>query len=222
MELEKLQTIWSDYDKKLDKSLQFNLRIFHELNFGKTKARMRNLMIIRILEAVCFLIIVVALWKFIAVNFFISAPTISAFILSVFSIIGFAGSISQIALMGMIDYAGPVTHIQKQLATIKSHSVQLLRLLILSIPFYMSYTFLGFKVIFDIDLYPVADPKWLIIEMVISIGLIIPTLWLYRELGLKPIKRAWIKQVIENSGGKQIMAAVELLNEIKKFENETI
>ena len=116
MELEELKSLWSDYDKKLNKNLKLNLNILKELNLDKTKSNMRKMMIRRIAETLCFLITVIALFNFIAANFSLSAPTISACILNIFCIIGLAGSIGQIALVGMIDYSGPVTSIQKQLS----------------------------------------------------------------------------------------------------------
>ena len=220
MELEQLKAVWSDYNQTLDKNLKLNRSILREMNLDKAKSKMRTLMILRSAEALLFLVIVIGLWNFIADHFFISAPTISAFVLNVFGTIGLAGSIGQIALIAMIDYAGPVTSIQKQLAKIKSHNIQILRLVILSIPFYMAYIFFGFEFFFAVDLYEVADQKWLIANFIFSFCLVWPTLWLYKELGMKATTRKWIKKLIDDSGGKQITAAVEILNEVEKFEDE--
>ena len=220
MELEELKNLWNHYHKKLDENLNFNRSALKEMKLNKMKSKMRKLMTLRIAEALWFLVIVIALWGFIAVNFSLSAPTISALILSIFATIGLAGGIGQIALIGMIDYSSSVTSIQKQLGRIKSHGVQVLKLLFLSIPFYMSYVFLGFKLIFKIDLYSSADQKWLILNIIISFCFVIPALWLYRELGLKTTTRNWVKRLISDSGGKEITAAVEFMHEIEKFENE--
>ena len=219
MNLEQLKDVWNDHDRKLDKNLKLNLRILREMNLDKTKSKMRTLMILRIAEASFFFIIVIYLWIFIADNFFISAPAISAFVLNVFATVGLAGGIWQIALIGMIDYAGPVTSIQKQLAKIKSHGIRILKLIILSIPFYMAYIFLGSKLLFGIDLYEFADFKWLAANIILSLCLIFPTLWLYKELSMKAPTRKWVKTLIEDVGGKQITAALEILNEIEKFED---
>jgi hypothetical protein len=220
MELEELKDLWNDCHKKLDRNLKINRRILKEMNLDKMKSKMRRLMTLRIVEAMWFLVIVIALWAFVAANFSLSATTISALVLNIFGTIGLAGSIGQIALIGVIDYSSSVTSIQKQLARIKSHGVQIFKLLILSIPFYMSYVFVGFKLLFKIDLYASADRNWLILNIVISLCLIIPTLWLYRELSPRTTTRNWVKRLVDDSGGKEITAAVEFLDEIEKFENE--
>jgi hypothetical protein len=35
MELEELKTLWGEYDRKLDKSLQVNMALLRKLNFDK-------------------------------------------------------------------------------------------------------------------------------------------------------------------------------------------
>jgi hypothetical protein len=220
MELEELKNLWSDCHKKLDRNLRLNCTILKEINLNKMKSKMRRLITFRAAEALCFLVIVIALWSFIAANLSLSAPIISAFILTIFGTIGLAGSIGQIILIGAIDYSNSVILIQKQLGRIKSHGIQALKLIMLSIPFYMSYIFLGSKLLFKIDLYASADRNWLILNIIISLCLIIPTLCLYRELGTKATTHNWVKRLISDSGGKEITAAVEFLGEIETFENE--
>ena len=220
MDIEGLKAIWSNHDKNLDRNMKLNLSTLNELNLKKTKSKMHNLMFRRIAEALCFLVVVMALGSFIASNLSLSAPTISALILIVFGIIGLIGSIGQIILVRLINYSDPITLIQKQLAQIKAHSVQVFKLLILSIPFYMSYIFFGFKLIFGTDLYAVADTKWLIVQFIISLSLLVPTQWLYKQLCKKTTTHNWVKKLIEDLGGKQISKAVDFLEEIEKFKME--
>jgi hypothetical protein len=220
MELEELKNLWSDCHKKLDRNLKLNRTILKEINLSKMKSKMRRMMTFRAAEALCFLMIIIGLWGFIAANLSLSAPIISAFILTIFGTIGLAGSIGQIILIGAIDYSNSVILIQKQLGRIKSHGIQALKLIMLSIPFYMSYIFLGSKLLFKIDLSASADRNWLILNIIISLCLIIPTLWLYRELGTKATTHNWVKRLISDSGGKEITTAVEFLGEIETFENE--
>ena len=133
MELEELKKSWSDYHEKLDRNLRLNQSILKEINLNKMKSKMRRMMTFRVAEALCFLVIVIALWGFIAANLSLSAPIISALILTIFGTIGLAGSIGQIILIGKIDYSSSVILIQKQLARIKSHGIQALKLIMFSI-----------------------------------------------------------------------------------------
>lgn len=220
MEPEQLKAVWSDYNQKLDKNLRLNQRIVRQINLEKVRSGMRTLIILRSVEALIFLAIVIGLWNFISLHFYLSAATISAVVLNVFATIGLAGSIGQIALITKTDYTGPVTSIQKHLAKIRSHNIQIFRLIILSTPFYLAYIFLGFELFFDIDLYASADHNWLIANIILSFCLTLPTLWLYKQLGPKAATRNWVKKLIINSGGKQTSDALEILDEVEKYEDE--
>lgn len=85
---------------------------------------------------------------------------------------------------------------------------------------YLSYVFLGFKVFFNLDLCLVAHRPWLIVQLMLSVGLVVPAFWLYRELGLKTSSHALVRRLIMDTGGRPIVAAVGLLEEIETFEQE--
>lgn len=220
MELDELKEIWKGYEAKLDKSLAVNQHLFEQLRLDQTRSKMRSLLYSRIAEAVCFFILLVALGGYIANHLSVSAPILSAIILTVFVLIGLIGSIGQIALIGMLDYSGSVRDIQKQLFRIRSHKLQLLRLILLSIPFYMAYILLGFDLLWNIDLYTVADPTWLEIQIMVSLLLVGPVLWFYRALGLQDTTRPWVTKIVRSLGDSQISEALELLNELEELSQE--
>lgn len=221
MELDQIKSLWNDCDEKLNKNLKLNTRILNEINLNKTRSYMNKILFRRVIETLVFFILVMALFTFMGNNFSLSAPFISACILNVFCIIGLIGSISQIVLIKGIDFSGPVTSIQKQLSQIKSHGIRILKLLFLSIPFYTAYIFLGYKLVFGIDLFQYADTKWLIFNFTLSLCLIVPTIWLYKQFSKKGPTSKWIKSMMEDAGGeKQIASALKLLWEIDNFEKE--
>ena len=67
----------------------------------------------RIIESVAFFAIIVLLGQYIATDFRLSAPTISAVVLTIFAIVGLAGNIGQIVLISKIDYAKPVVTVHQ-------------------------------------------------------------------------------------------------------------
>ena len=87
-----------------------------------------------------------------------------------FSFDRITGSIGQIILIIKIDYSKPVTTLQLQLERLKVYSLQTLRLLFLSIPFYFAYIIVGFKLLFKLDIYAHADSKWLLWNIILSIA----------------------------------------------------
>ena len=76
---------------------------------------LNNMKWARIIEGVAFFAIIVLLGQYIATDFSLSAPTISAVVLTIFAIVGLAGNIGQIVLISKIDYAKPVSHLQKDI-----------------------------------------------------------------------------------------------------------
>lgn len=220
MELDDFKGAWKELDAKLDSSLKLNAKVLEELNKNKAKSKMNGLLAFRIVEALIFLILLGALWGFAYDNLDTPAPALSAGILGLFSLIGLIGSIGQIALIGMIDYSTPILDIQQSLARIRTHAIQLARLMILTIPFYMAYIFLGFYALAGVDLYQVANPAWFYGQVAFSVLLVIPVLWLARELrpGRKTGSR--VQRIMDNLIPGQLNAAAELIHEMESFNNE--
>lgn len=220
MELDELKSIWSRYDKKLDKNLKLNIRVIKELNLDKTKSNLHRLMVLRMAELLFCLMIVISLGDFIGSHIWDPQFAIPAFILNVFAIIGLAGSIGQIALIGQIDYSDSITSIQRKIEKIQSHMLMMLKLLILSLPFYIAYIILGFKLFFDIDAYAHFDHNWWVANIIFSVALVPLAMWIYRKLSFKNDDHSLIRKLIDGTGGKQITAAAHFLYEIEEFEKE--
>lgn len=109
---------------------------------------------------------------------------------------------------------------QKKLEQLKTHMVQITRLMMLSIPFYMVYIVLGFKLFFGVDIVAQGDPKWWIANIILSLLFIPLAVLIYRKLSWKNIHIAWVKSFIYSTGGKQVTQAMGFLQEIDNFEKE--
>ena len=220
MNLEELKSSWKNHEIQLNEDFEFNTKKLKEAQMKKSKIHMRKLLFFRVVEAIIFFVIATALWGYIVNHSGFSAPVISAVILNLFSHIGFAGSIVQIVLITRVDYSEPVLDVQRRIAKVQSHGVSLLRLLLLSVPFYLAYIFLGWELLFGFDLFPNMDLTWFIIQIIFSALLIAPTFWLIRELGKRVPNYRWIRHLRENAAGRQAVAAVGFLNELNDFQND--
>lgn len=219
METNELKDLWKDYNHKLDRVLELNNQVLMESRLKKAKTGMRKILIYRGIETVIFLLIVIGLWSYIIPNFALSAPVISALILNIFALIGLAGSIGQIVLIISLDYSQPILTIQKNIAKIQTHGIQLLKILLLSIPFYLTYIFLGAELLLGIDLFKYGNPAWFATNTFFSLFLCFPVYWLIKQLGENPTKHHWIMKIIEGFGIKHISSVINLLDEIESFEN---
>ncbi len=220
MELDQLKNTWAAYHKKLDRQLHLNQRILREMKLDKVRSGMRGLVIKQTVGAGITFIMIAALYGFIINHFSFSAPTVSAAVLAVFALVALIGIIGQISLAQTIDYSQPVIDIQQQLEQIKGHNLRFFRITMLSGPFYMAYIFLGVYLFTGVDFFPQADAHWFTFQLLFSGAMLIGVLWFNYEIGRKPPRYRWARKLVENIGGKEVIAGMSFLRELREFENE--
>ncbi|MCP4052342.1 MAG: hypothetical protein GY739_04600, partial [Mesoflavibacter sp.] len=167
-----------------------------------------------IIESAAFFFIIFLLGQYIANNFSVSAPSISALILSVFSITGLAGNIGQIVHIANVDYAKPISQLQKDVYRLCSHKLQLTKLLLMSVPFYMAYVFIGFDVLFEIDLYAHLEQHMVWFYSVTSLLLLIITSCVLAKLNYTNIKAPWVKSTTAFIVGERLVNMAQFINNI--------
>lgn len=216
------KNIWNNHSSNLQTNLEVNYTSLKTANFKRTRVQLKSLVIRRFLEAFVFLFAIVLLINFIIKNDSQPQYVISGVTLGLFSIIGVIGNLWQIGLIFQLDYSIPVTDFLIQLEKLKLYSLQTLRLLFLSIPFYFAYVIVGFKVLFNFDIYSNANSVWLIWNIVLSLLLVPFSIYFVKQLKVST-RRNWVKKLIADNGGKQIDSAIQFINEIFEFKkNESI
>ena len=214
-----MQDSWKDYATRLMSDLNLNHSILNEAKLKSTRLTLRHLMYRRIIETITFAIMLSLLLDFASNNYPIPQFVFSGAILALFCLVGFIGSIGQIILIIRLDYSKPVTTFQLQIEKLKAYSLQTLKLLLLSIPFYFAYIIIGFKAVFNFDIYSQSSINWLLWNLILSILFIPFSIWLYRKLNYKT-KDSWIKSLIADNGGKQISSAIQFINEIEELKKQ--
>lgn len=153
MNLEQMQTMWLAHSEKLDESMSLNKKLLQKIQAEGNKSELNKLILTRAIEGIVFFCIVFSLGAYMASSWSLTAPVVSAFVLNVFAIVGLAGSIGQIALLSKIDFSKPMKETLNDLIAVRTHSLNVFKLLILSAPFYMAYVFLGYDLFFGVDLF---------------------------------------------------------------------
>jgi hypothetical protein len=212
MNLEHFKNIWETQDGASNASIDINQPLLATIGVSQQIEKLRNLKISRIVESVVFFIIIVSLWQYIVSDFTFSAPIISAMILNVFAIIGFAGNIGQIVLISQFDFSAPVKDLQRNMYNIFSHKLQVTRLVLLSVPLYMSYTFFGFDALFSFDLYQHLSDDMVMFYIVSTAILFVITAWSLSKLTYKNITTPWVRWTIGYIVGEQLIDMAEFLN----------
>lgn len=213
MNIDDLKNTWDNQSGDVNAQIEINQPLLASLEANQQMKELQSIKRTRIIECVVFLMIIVSLWQYIANHFVFSAPTISALLLNVFAIIGLATNIGQITLISTFDYAAPVKDVQQNMYDICAHKLQSTKLVLLSVPFYMSYTFLGFDVLFGIDFYALLSDVMVAIYAVSSLALLVVTLWVISQLSYKNINRPWVKWSLGFIVGKRLIAMAEFLND---------
>ena len=217
MTKENIQSLWGNYSSGLQNSLNINTSTFQSIDAKTPKNILNSLLIRRIIESLLFFLFGGLLLRFSIENSSTIHYVISGLILLVFCMVGLTGSFMQIIVILRLDYSKPITTFQIQLEKLKLYSLQTLRLIFLSIPFYSAYMVIGFKALYNVDIVANADSRWLIWNLILTILFIPLSIWLYRILNYKTNKR-WVNKLIVDNGGKQIHSAIQFLQEIEEFE----
>jgi hypothetical protein len=219
MKTNNIENIWAEHSRELQSRVHLNAEELHQIQFGKVKIALRGLLIRRIFENILFLVFFVLLLQFAVTNFQVWEYMASGLVLAVFACIGFIGGFRQVMLIGKLDFSGPVTSFQTEMEKLKAYSLQTLKLVLMSIPFYFAYIIIGFKSVFGLNVLRTADPQWLIFNLCLSIILIPVFIWVVRKLSYRS-KSNWIRKLIRDNGGKETDASLEFLAELEKYREE--
>jgi len=211
MNIDDLKNTWNNQNTT-DSSVDINKPLMATIEVNQQIRKLDSMKWSRIVEGVVFFLIIIALWQYIVANFAMSAPVISAAILDVFAIVGLAGNIGQITLISQVDFAAPVKVLQQNMYRVCSHNLQLTRLVLLSVPFYMTYMFLGFDVLFSVDLYKFLSEDMVMFYGVSSAMMLAGTIWFVSKLSYKNINTPWVKWTIAHIVGEPLIEMAQFIN----------
>jgi hypothetical protein len=218
IDIDNLQNTWLKHEEKLQKSINLNLELLRRVNVKSARSKMTGLVWINALTLLFYQIV---MWYFVfytltrwpAVQFIISG-----LLLVLWSGIISYGAVKQLKLILEIDYARPVTLVQKQLQKVKIAIVHFLRMALMILPFHMVFIVVINDILFSVNIIKDADPVWMIVQTLV---LIFPTIWIYRNLSPKNVNKKWVNWLLQGNGS-QINEAQNFIQEIEEFELGTL
>ena len=221
MDLQELKLIWNLYNEKLESSVKLNNLVLKKLILQNTKRKLNKAIIALAFEALAFVIFLFFIGNFAFAFYPSPSLLISCAILGVFGITGLVGIIIQMGLISEIKYDLPVIEIQKKIERVKMQGILFLRIALMSIPFYMCYVILGFRLIWGVDIYEHGDKTWWWSQIILSVGVFLPLcIWLWKKISYKNIHVKWVRSLIAGTTYKQLTDAMENLKETEAFEME--
>jgi hypothetical protein len=220
MELDELKQTWSEHARKLDRILSLNLLGLKTAQLDKTRSALGRFKAFRVFETLVGILILIPLGSYIADRISIPTLAIPALVFAASVLVPVIANIRQLILLGRISYADPVTTIQRKLEEIKLHYLRSFWLPVLMLPLYMAYVVVAFNLLFGVDIIAHGDATFLWVNLAVSLVFVVPAVWVLRHLSFKNTDNPVIRALVHGNGGKQMVAALEFLKALQKFEEE--
>lgn len=209
--------LWKEYYQKIDESLALNKQLVKESITQKTQSVLQSLANFKvrgIIAAVIYLLIMGSVLFYTiahyssATNYFI----ISIGAIFIINIKALYDYIKHLMWINKIDYNGSVTAIQERLIELQFSILKHVRIVILQLPFWTTFQ-LSSKW-FPQD----AAPAYIVFQILLTGIFTYVAIWLYKNLTMKNKNKKWFKVLINGSGGKYILKALEFSKELQKFK----
>lgn len=173
------------------------------------------------LASIMMLAIIIALGRFIAVNW--SAPRFvaPAMALDILAIAALATLIAQMSLALSMDYSQPIAQLQKRLETLRKLRIRYVQAICLTMTLTWAPIFIVvMKAALGVDVYRQFDTTWIVANVAFGLLLLAIGLWLGRRYGGRLGSTAFGRQFLRDLAGYNLNAASRSLAEIEEFERD--
>lgn len=221
MELDELKEKWEEYDRKLEVNLRLNRRLLRDAYTARARFALWRLAGMLALGSVAMLAVIVALGRFIAVNW--SAPRFvaPAMALDILAIAALATLIAQMSLALSMDYSQPIAQLQKRLETLRKLRIRYVQAICLTMTLTWTPIFIVvMKAALGVDVYRQFDTTWIVANVAFGLLLLAIGLWLGRRYGGPLGSTAFGRQFLRDLAGYNLNAASRSLAEIEEFERD--
>ena len=213
-EQEILET-WSSYQSQLDAALAVNRENAIEITKLKVSSQLRSMKPIKWFTIGCG-VVWCAVLIFVFVLSLIHSPPFIPFVLFMFvltgiNVISVCIYIYHLILIDRIDNSASVVSAQKDLANLKSSTLNVTRILLLPIPLYASA-----------HLFIAKDPGVLfwVVNGIITAGFVAVTIWLLTKVSVKNCDQKWFKFLFDDREWHGVTKAIDMLKQVEEFESE--
>jgi hypothetical protein len=223
MEDKLLSELLNEYDRKLSESLPVNTQLLSELKTKKSYSQLKKLRRNRLIELVISSVLSLFLFGYTYYSWNLHAIgwVISCVIILSFSLFAISSCIRQLILISKFSLNQPVIENQKILSRLQIYNIMHLRMAILQIPFYVNYVTIFSRMFFAYDFWVHTGAIFALVNMAIGFLLFPFIWWVFKKISYKNMNIPWVKYLIEHAGGKTIVRAMEFLNEIDVYENNS-
>lgn len=213
MENIEIINLWKQYDEKLEKSISLNHQIIAELQQQKAKKVLKPAKNIKLFAVVAG-IIYIAFLTFLVLNslsfekiFFVASLSISI----VITLIAVAYYIYHIKLINEIDNSNSIVQIQEKLSTLQASTLNVVRILLLQLPFYSTW-YINFEWIRE------SPDMFYFIHVPMVLLFAAAAIWSFKNITIKNMDKKWFKFLFQGPEWTSIIKSGRFLKEIESFK----
>ena len=220
MELDDLKESLRSLEARLDKESRLNLDTRIERKRSRVRASLWPFYLMNGVQVLVGLMLALAvgpLWvgSFDQLHLFIAGLIVHVYAVAMMALGG-----PMLALLFKLDFSAPVVSIQRQLAHLQRAYIR--NGLILGLPWCLLWIPFGMLLFqnFGFDVFASFSRTWFFANVAVGTVVGLVALWMCRGLWFRPTNEADARKLEETWGGRRLLEARRLLDELAEFTDE--
>lgn len=219
MENLEILNLWKTYDKKLEDSLTLNKKLTQEIIKLKTKSLLSSMKPFKL-----FTLFVGVAWVGIGgimlgnlfvfdyskVSHFFLYSAVIQLLLTAISLVFY---IYQMVLIRQVDISESVLKTQKKLASLKSSTLWVARILFLQLPVWTTFYW-------SAHIFEPGNMVYLIINGIITLLFCYVSIWLFLNIKSENKDKKWFKLIFQGKEWAPVIKSMELYKEMEEFKEK--
>ncbi|HEX4050164.1 MAG TPA: hypothetical protein VHY19_04725 [Steroidobacteraceae bacterium] len=221
MNLDDLQTQWTEHDRKLDHLVQLNHKVLNADRLEKARSALRRQRRWAIFGIVSNAIVIPFVGLFIALNHALLRYLLPAIAIDLYFIGNLVIHAIQAHLLSGLDYVGPVIVIQRRIDEIVRLRIRFAQWLAMTmILLWVPISVVGAKQLFGLDLYAIA-PRWLLANAAAGVCCIPIVLLVAARVARGKMARP-AQHFLREVTGENLSVATTFLSALSELEQDRV
>lgn len=221
MDLDNLQQLWEEQNRKLDANLRLNTRILNRSVLRKAESATTRLSWLLLFELPLDALLLFGLGSFLARHVTEPRFLIPALALHLYVIVLASSSVRQVIALRGIDYSAPILEIQKRLGALQVERIRVTKWVFLSAPLvWTPLLIVALKGLLGVDAYAIFSGAWLAANLLFGVAVIALALWISRRYADRMKSSPLIQRLMRDLAGTNLNAALGFVGSLERFEKE--
>lgn len=218
MELDDLKALSREQSTRLEASVHLNTALMHQTNLGSADTSLHRLARSLWVETTALLAILIALGSFAADHFTQTRLLIPTIALDAYVLALLIANVRQLVALNGLNFDEPVVAIQLRLSRLRLLRVSTIMWMLLFGPLMWVPLIIVTFAVFGGDLYRFAAPPYLGANILLGLAVIALARWLSRRYGDRVNSSRTIRFVADAFAGRHLRAALDVVDNIERFE----